>query len=192
MEVSKLTITKDTMNRAGKMTPKERGKLLFARLEEAERDGRLSKAKDRKDVAEIAGYERDAVSGYNWVSTLINRGNISETFRGWGKNGVREAEYHLAKRPNYEHRKSKKKKTPTVLVKPMTAPVTETTAVKAPVETTVKKETPTKEEGSPVVAKINIVKDKRGLFNRNRVDIQLEITGETQAIDTILETIKGV
>lgn len=192
MEVSKLTITKDTMKRAGKMTPRERGKLLFARLEEAERDGRLSKAKDRRDVAEIAGYERDSISGYNWVSTLVRRGNISETFRGWGKNGAREVEYHLAKRPSYEHREKKKKKAPTVRLKPIATTVAETPAMEAPVETPAEKETQTKEETLPVMAKINIVKDKRGLFNRNKVDIQLEITGDKQAIDTILEAIKGV
>ena len=191
MEVSKLTITKDTMKRAGKMTPRERGKLLFARLEEAERDGRLGKAKDRRDVAEIAGYERDAVAGYNWVSSLISRGNMSETLRGWGKNGVREAEYHLAKRPDYEYRKSKKK-APTVLVNPIPMPTTITPVVNTPVETPAKKETQTKEETLPVMAKINIVKDKRGLFNRNKTDIQLEITGATQDINTVLEAIKGV
>lgn len=96
MEVSKLSFTKktqDKMNRS--MSVREKGRVLFARLQELEADGTLSKAKSRADVARLVGYpEERAKAGYSWISNLISRGHVSETIQEWTPSGRMVAEYH--------------------------------------------------------------------------------------------------
>lgn len=70
MEVSKLSFTKKTQDKMNKnMSVREKGKILFARLQELEEDGTLSKAKSRADVARLVGYpEERAKAGYEEVN----------------------------------------------------------------------------------------------------------------------------
>lgn len=79
MEVSKLSFTKKTQDKMKKnMSVREKGKVLFARLQELEADGTLSKAKTRADVARLVGYpEERAKAGYAWISNLIRRGHVN-------------------------------------------------------------------------------------------------------------------
>lgn len=117
MEVSKLSFTKKTKEQMGKdMSVREKGKVLFARLQELEADGTLSKAKTRADVARLVGYsEERAKAGYAWVSNLIRRGYVSETIQEWTPSGKMVAEYHTTgSMPDYGYeevnrRKAKKK-----------------------------------------------------------------------------------
>lgn len=97
MEVSKLSLTKKTQDRMKKdMSVREKGKVLFARLQELDADGTLSKAKTRADVARLVGYsEERAKAGYAWVSNLIRRGHLSETLQEWTPSGKMIAEYHV-------------------------------------------------------------------------------------------------
>lgn len=96
MEVSKLSFTKKTQDKMNKnMSVREKGKILFARLQELEADGTLSKAKSRADVARLVGYpEERAKAGYSWISNLISRGHVSETIQEWTPSGKMIAEYH--------------------------------------------------------------------------------------------------
>ena len=96
MEVSKLSFTKKTQDKMKKsMSVREKGKVLFARLQELEADGTLSKAKTRADVARLVGYpEERAKAGYAWISNLIRRGHVSETIHEWTPSGRMVAEYH--------------------------------------------------------------------------------------------------
>lgn len=96
MEVSKLSFTKKTQDKMNKnMSVREKGKILFARLQELEADGTLSKAKSRADVARLVGYpEERAKAGYSWISNLISRGHVSETIQEWTPSGKMVAEYH--------------------------------------------------------------------------------------------------
>lgn len=96
MEISKLTLSKDTQDKMKKpMSVRKKGKELFSRLQELDADGTLSKAKTRADVAKLVGYsEERAKAGYSWVSNLINRGHVSETIREWTPSGKTIAEYH--------------------------------------------------------------------------------------------------
>lgn len=98
MEVSRLSFTKKTQENMKKnMSVREKGKFMFARLQELEEDGTLSKAKSRADVARLVGYpEERAKAGYAWVSNLIRRGHLSETIREWTPSGKMVAEYHTA------------------------------------------------------------------------------------------------
>lgn len=98
MEVSKLSFTKKTQKDMKKdMSVREKGKVLFARLQELDADGTLSKAKSRADVARLVGYnEERAKAGYMWVSNLIRRGHVKEIIQEWEPSGKKVAEYHLA------------------------------------------------------------------------------------------------
>lgn len=96
MEVSRLSFTKKTQEDMKKdITVRKKGKVLFARLQELEEDGTLSKAKTRADVARLVGYtEERAKAGYAWVSNLIRRGHLRETIQEWTPSGKMVAEYH--------------------------------------------------------------------------------------------------
>lgn len=113
MEVSKLSFRKETKEQMNKpMSTQARGKLLFARLEELDKDGTLSKAKTRADVARLVGYsEERAKVGYMWVSGLIKRGHITETIRGYSPSGMADNEYHLTNtRPDYDCKRCGRRK----------------------------------------------------------------------------------
>lgn len=113
MEISKLSFTKKTKEQMKKdMSVREKGKVLFARLQELEADGTLSKAKSRADVARLVGYpEERAKAGYSWVSNLISRGHIRETILEWTPSGKMVAEYHTTgSMPNYTYEEVGKRK----------------------------------------------------------------------------------
>lgn len=118
MEVSRLSFTKKTQENMKKdMSVREKGKVLFSRLEEMDNDGTLSKAKTRADVARLVGYsEERAKAGYAWVSNLIRRGHLSETIQEWTPSGKIIAEYHITgSMPDYGYeevnrRRAKKEK----------------------------------------------------------------------------------
>lgn len=96
MNISKVSFSKETQDKMKKdMSVREKGKVLFARLQELDNDGTLSKAKTRADVARLVGYsEERAKAGYAWVSNLIRRGHVSETIQEWTPSGKMIAEYH--------------------------------------------------------------------------------------------------
>ena len=113
MEVSRLSFTKKTQEGMKKDMPvREKGKVLFARLQELEDDGTLSKAKTRADVARLVGYsEERAKAGYAWVSNLIRRGHVNETIQEWTPSGRMVAEYHTTgSMPDYGHEEAKRRK----------------------------------------------------------------------------------
>ena len=118
MEVSRLSFTKKTQENMKKdMSVREKGKILFSRLEEMDNDGTLSKAKTRADVARLVGYPGErAKAGYAWVSNLIRRGHLSETIQEWTPSGKIIAEYHITgSMPDYGYeevnrRRAKKEK----------------------------------------------------------------------------------
>ena len=113
MEVSRLSFTKKTQDKMNKnMSVREKGKVLFARLQELEADGTLSKAQSRADVARLVGYpEERAKAGYSWVSNLISRGHIRETILEWTPSGRMVAEYHTTgSTPDYGYGEAKRRK----------------------------------------------------------------------------------
>ena len=104
MNVSKITFRKEPKEAMDKpMSVRAKGKVLFARLEELEKDGTLSKAETRADVARLVGYSHErAKAGYSWVSNLISRRHINETIREYTPSGRAVCEYHLTgTRPDY-------------------------------------------------------------------------------------------
>lgn len=129
MEVSKLTLTKETKEKMEKpLSSMERGKLTWGKIVEAEKAGRLQRAKDRNDIASIAGYT-DKARGYAWVSSLIKQGGaIIETVYAPG-----EYTYAIGKAPKFEHigNKTGRKKSAPVENTPVahTEAITETSRV---------------------------------------------------------------
>lgn len=111
---SKITLTEETKNKMKKgMSIREKGRVLFARLQELDANGTLSKAQTRADVARLVGYsEERATAGYAWVSSLIRRGYISETLRKLTPNGKMIAEYHTTGSvPDYDYEQVNRRKT---------------------------------------------------------------------------------
>lgn len=113
MEISRLSFIKKTQEAMNKdMSVREKGKILFARLQELEENGALSKAQNRADVARLAGYpEERAKAGYAWVSNLVRRGHLTEIIREWTPSGRMIAEYHLTgSAPDYGYEEAKRRK----------------------------------------------------------------------------------
>lgn len=121
MEISKLTLRKETLEKMEKpLTAMEKGKLLWEKIVEAEKNGRLQQAKSRVDVANIVGYTNDK-RGYAWASNMIKRGAIVETIYSPG-----EYTYAVGKAPKFEYAKRKtrsKRVEPVEKTEPATEPV---------------------------------------------------------------------
>lgn len=121
MEVSQLTISKETMEQAQrKLTPQEKGDIMLGRLEEIDKSGALAQARTRNDVALYCGYSvANIKAGYAWVKNLIKRGILEEVLVS--KQG-RVAEYQ------YYYKGKQPKKTfyaPAIGATPVATPVVE-------------------------------------------------------------------
>ena len=103
MEISRLIFSKETKKKMEEgLTTAQKGKLRWERIKEAEEHGSLSSAKNRYEVANIAGFsEEEKDKGYQWVSNMLYRGHLKEIMSGVGKNGKFEYEYHTVSSPDY-------------------------------------------------------------------------------------------
>ena len=113
MDVSRLSFTRKTQEAMKKdLSVRQRGRLLFAKLQELDNDGTLSKATSRADVATLVGYtEEQAKAGYSWVSNLIRRGHLSEVIQEWTPSGKMIAEYHTTgSKPSYGYEEAKRRR----------------------------------------------------------------------------------
>lgn len=95
---AKVTFTPEFKNKTKKKLSAERKKeLRYQCLADAEKNGKLDKAKSRYDVAKLAGFtDKQRQSGYQWVYHQVKDGFIKEYISGYTKNGLAEYEYHLA------------------------------------------------------------------------------------------------
>lgn len=75
----------------------EKRELRIKRLVEADKDGRLAKAKTRYDVGALAGFTKaQRTSGYLWTYHLIKDGILKEHIMNYTKDGHAEYEYHVS------------------------------------------------------------------------------------------------
>lgn len=105
MEISRLTFTKETKDKMEKgISHFRKGELRWQKLQELEDTGKLSKARNRRDITSMMGLGTGYGAPYTWVSNMISRGSVKETLLGFGKDGRPEYEYHLTNKnkPNYE------------------------------------------------------------------------------------------
>lgn len=85
---------------AESLSPREKGRLRWARLKEAEATGELDEARDRFGLGRIIGGLNDGTA-YSYVSNLIHRGYIKETFVG-----EHERRYTLVEEPDFDYKKT--------------------------------------------------------------------------------------
>lgn len=146
MEISRLTISKETQEQLSKpLTKRERGRLRYVRLKELGEKGILSKARTREDVLKMVGFtDATMKTGDAWLAYMIKQGYVQETVV-WKRGRKGEYEYTMgAKEPNYDifNRNASKKK----------------------------KAEPVVEQ----VEHVEPVKKTKAIFRRNDVEIELE------------------
>ena len=79
-------------NKDKKMSNQERGKILWAKLLDVEKSGKLYKAESRKDLAEMVGWYA------SWVGGLIHRGFLTESIHHYNDYGAPVYRYALTGR----------------------------------------------------------------------------------------------
>lgn len=112
MEVSRIFFTKETKDKMEQgLNIMQRGKLRWEKIKEADAKGTLAMAKNRYEVANLAGFTEDRRdNGYQWVSNMVGRGHLQEIVHGVGPNGKVEYEYHAVGEPDYNHSKARRAK----------------------------------------------------------------------------------
>lgn len=101
---ARLFFTKETKQKIEKGTDQyTTGMLRFKKIKELAQNGGLDFCKNRLDIVECLGFERRINNaGYNWVSSIIRKGYLSETLVKFNKQNSAEYEYHLTGiEPNY-------------------------------------------------------------------------------------------
>lgn len=170
----RVIFTKDFLNKTqNPVTHKQLGELRLKKIIEAQNDGRLSKAKNRLDVAELVGISRDRVAVANsWVYRQISLGYLTETLLQFDQNNLPEYEYHF-----YENRlaktkpKSKSKKSvnhgvktptvkPTPVVQPTPPTVTPEPVASQPAELSIPLNQEMLEKGLSLTLNINFIFNK--------------------------------
>lgn len=90
------------------LTASQRGKLRWERIKESEEHGSLALAKNRYEVANLAGFtEENRNRGYQWVSSMVAKKHLQEILVGTGKDGKFEYEYHTVGDPDYNRQKAR-------------------------------------------------------------------------------------
>ena len=109
MYASTLTLTDDFKKKAGKkISTIRKGELMWEKLEQADREGRLQLCSYRAQLGQLVGIA-DRKKAYTWAANMINKGAITETFRGF-EDGKALYEFHIGKKPKYAHNGGFKKK----------------------------------------------------------------------------------
>lgn len=103
MDVSRLTITKETKEKMSKqISSHKKGELRWNKLKELEETGKLNSARNRKEVSAMLGLGNSFGNGYNWITKMIRDGYLAETLLGFDKYNKPEHEYHLIGKPKYK------------------------------------------------------------------------------------------
>lgn len=108
MYASTLTLTDDFKKRSTKkISTIRKGELMWEKLEQADKEGKLQLAFARAQLGALVGIN-DRKKAYTWASNMINRGAITEVVRGF-QDGKALYEFHLGTKPNYAHNGGKRK-----------------------------------------------------------------------------------
>lgn len=78
MDVSRFIFKQETKDELQKKTKLSVGKVRWDKLKELEANGKLATAKDRRDIVELLGYDRENVSVYYWVLDKIKKHYLVE------------------------------------------------------------------------------------------------------------------
>lgn len=128
MEASKITFTEETKKAMEKkLTNRERGKILYSRLLDIDSNGKLSQAKNRKDICRTIG------CAASWLDGMIRRGFMTETLGGF-ENGKAVNYYALTgKRPDYDYNRPFAKQKAKLMEAQKAQPIFEAKAIEGPV-----------------------------------------------------------
>lgn len=109
MEVSKVTFTDEFLQKTKhkKLSPQEKGRLRWERLQKADANGALQNVKTRLELGHLVGIPADR-NAYAWVTQMVARGVVTETVRGFENNRAMY-EYHIGKPLNYSAGRKPKK-----------------------------------------------------------------------------------
>lgn len=109
MDVSRLIFRKETKdNMKSELNISQKGKLRWEKIKEAEKNGSLSMAKNRYEVANLAGFTNETrTRGYQWVANMVQRKHLQEIINGADRNGRAEYEYHILDDPDYNREKAR-------------------------------------------------------------------------------------
>lgn len=110
MNVSKVTFSQEFKEKINKkISPQEKGRLRWERLNELDKIGALQKITSRKDLALAVGIQ-NLPAGVTWVASMVKQGVLIETLTGYN-NYKAVYEYHLGKPLNYTNGRRKFTKT---------------------------------------------------------------------------------
>lgn len=110
MNVSKVTFSEEFKEKFNKgISPQEKGRLRWERLNELDKMGVLQKITTRRQLASAVGIQSQA-TGATWVGSMVSKGAITETLIGYD-NYKPIYEYHLGKPLNYTNGRKKFAKT---------------------------------------------------------------------------------
>lgn len=177
MEISRLIFTKETKDKMEQGLNKlQRGKLRWEKLKEAEDNGKLLMAKNRYEVANMAGFTTtEKKKGYNWVSNMIRRGQLQEHIYSIGGNGKMEYEYKLGERPDYERKNAQEARWGT---QPKSTEIIDTPK---PTTTKKKKQVSLKERGRQMFARLKAFAEEGGLEKEMTRAELAKYTGTTRS-----------
>lgn len=152
----------------------QKGKLRWEKLKEADREGRLSLAKNRYELSNLAGFaSNETKRGYQWIAAKISKGQIKEIIHQLGADGKMEYEYHLGKDPDYERKNARALRWPNH--EKETAPVQKNT-------------------GKTMIWIDESVKNTKTYkleFSRGDMVVKLELEDYNEVIETIKTILKG-
>lgn len=108
MEISRLIFSNETKKKMEEgLTGSQRGKLRWERVKDADENGKLKMAKNRNEVANVAGFTyEDRKRGYQWVSAMIHKKYLEEKVLGIDKHGKMEFEYRIIGEPDFDHKRA--------------------------------------------------------------------------------------
>lgn len=110
MNVSKVTFSEEFKEKFNKnLSPQEKGRLRWERLNELDKIGALQKITSRKDIALAVGIQ-NLPAGVTWVASMVKQGVLIETLTGYN-NYKPVYEYHIGKPLNYTNGRKKFTKT---------------------------------------------------------------------------------
>lgn len=99
MDVSRFLFKQETKEKLQKETRLSVGKVRWEKLKELETNGKLATAKDRRDIVELLGYDRENAAVYYWVSDKIKKHYLVEQ----PTNVADESQYYTTgKEPDYD------------------------------------------------------------------------------------------
>lgn len=101
MDITRFLLKQETKDKLQEETKNSAGELRWSKLKELEKDGLLAKAKTRRDIVKLLGYDQKNFTAYQWVSDKVRKHYLVEQL----SDVPGEYQYYTSgKEPNYDLR----------------------------------------------------------------------------------------